>query len=81
MQEDTMQHTVLNGYLTKDELANQLRITVRTLDNWDRRGSGPPRFKCGKTILYSQVAVDRWLAKGSGALVEGEGGNTEAMHA
>lgn len=52
---------VLAGYLTKAELAQQMRKSSRTLDRWETSRAGPPRVVLGKTILYNVEHVRDWL--------------------
>ena len=52
---------VLREYLTREELAAELAVSVSTLANWDRDKTGPSCFKVGATIVYSIKTVDRWL--------------------
>lgn len=53
---------ILSEFLTKEELAAELRRNVRTLDRWDALGLGPPRTCIGRTVLYRQASVQKWLA-------------------
>ena len=53
---------LLSEFLTKEELAAELRRNVRTLDRWDALGLGPPRTCFGRTVLYRRVSVEKWLA-------------------
>jgi excisionase family DNA binding protein len=41
----------LDGFLTKKELALRLKITTRTIENWQRRGV-LPFVKVGKIVLF-----------------------------
>ena len=50
-----------NPYLTKDEAAEFLRVSPRTLSRWQAEGSGPPRIKRGRLILYSRQSLVTWL--------------------
>jgi hypothetical protein len=50
------------GYLTKSQLAQRMKRTPRTLDNWHRNHIGPPRTKFGGVILYNIAAYKQWLA-------------------
>jgi hypothetical protein len=52
---------LLDGYLTEEEVAQQLGRTVRALMHWRRHGKGPPYVKMGYTVLYRAEAVRRWL--------------------
>jgi excisionase family DNA binding protein len=40
-----------DGFLNKKDLAQQLRVTVRTVENWQRRGV-LPFCKIGKVVLF-----------------------------
>jgi excisionase family DNA binding protein len=40
-----------DGFLTKKELALRLKITTRTIENWQRRGV-LPFVKVGKVVLF-----------------------------
>jgi excisionase family DNA binding protein len=42
---------VPDGFLNKKDLAQQLRVTVRTVENWQRRGV-LPFCKIGKVVLF-----------------------------
>jgi hypothetical protein len=52
----------LEGFLTREELAGLLRISVRTLNRWDALREGPPRVSQGRTILYKADSVRHWLS-------------------
>jgi hypothetical protein len=53
---------LLSEFLTKEELAAELRRNVRTLDRWDALDLGPPRTCIGRTVLYRREGVQKWLA-------------------
>jgi hypothetical protein len=53
---------ILSEFLTKEELAAELRRNPRTLDRWDALGVGPPRTHVGRKVLYRRVSVQKWLA-------------------
>ena len=61
------QHTdssPLGDYLTKDQLAQQLGRSTRTIDRWHTQRIGPQRTKVGnKLILYSKKSVSEWLER------------------
>ena len=52
---------ILSDFLTKEELAAELRRNPRTLDRWDALGLGPPRTRVGRRVLYRRASVGRWL--------------------
>ena len=52
---------ILSEFLTKEELAAELRRNPRTLDRWDVLGMGPPRTHLGRRILYRRTSVQKWL--------------------
>jgi hypothetical protein len=60
-QGSTPETTVLDGYLTKPQLAQQLRQSPRTLDRWETLRIGPPRILIGRTVLFRREAVLAWL--------------------
>jgi hypothetical protein len=63
-QETTMSdwEPLLSEFLTKEELAAELRRNPRTLDRWDVLGIGPPRTCVGREVLYRRTSVQKWLA-------------------
>ena len=52
---------LLSDFLTKQELAAELRRDVRTLDRWHALGLGPPRTCFGRTVLYRRASIEKWL--------------------
>lgn len=52
---------VLEGYLRREELAQQLRLSPRTIDRWEALRKGPPRISVGRTVLYNIQSVQEWL--------------------
>ncbi len=53
---------ILQGYLTRDELATQLGRCRRTLERWHSLNIGPPRIVIGRMVLYRVESVRQWLA-------------------
>ena len=53
---------ILAEYLTREQLASELRRNPRTLDRWEVLGMGPPRTHIGRKVLYCRASVQRWLA-------------------
>jgi hypothetical protein len=52
---------LLSEFLTKEELAAELKRNARTLDRWQVLGVGPPRTCFGRTVLYRRASVQTWL--------------------
>ena len=53
---------ILSEFLTKEELAVELRRNPRTLDRWNVLGMGPPRTLVGRQVLYRRSSLLKWLA-------------------
>jgi hypothetical protein len=54
---------LLEGYISDEELCQQLDITDRTSRKWRQTGEGPPFVKVGHGIYYSIDEFQRWLKK------------------
>ena len=52
---------VLEGFLRREQLAQQFGLSPRTIDRWEALRKGPPRVCVGRTILYRIDAVREWL--------------------
>jgi excisionase family DNA binding protein len=46
---------------TKSEVADLLRVSVRTLDRWAAAGEGPRETRLGQTVRYAESDVKRWM--------------------
>jgi hypothetical protein len=53
---------LLSGYLTKYELAAEIRVHPFTLDYWHRRGRGPARIHIASRVWYNRQTVSDWIA-------------------
>jgi hypothetical protein len=60
---DPFDSLTLGEYVTPDQLAQHLGVSVRTLSRWHARRIGPPRCSVGKLILYRIAAVRGWMAE------------------
>ena len=49
------------NFLRRDELAEALKVSPRTLDRWESLRMGPPRVTVGRTVLYNVDSVADWL--------------------
>jgi hypothetical protein len=52
---------VLDGWLTRPELAAEIRISEDTLARWETRRIGPPCVRIGRKVYYRKEAVREWL--------------------
>lgn len=48
------------GYITKEEVARRLKKTVRTVENWQRRGI-LPFVKAGRSVLFKWSDIEAHL--------------------
>ena len=53
--------SVLYGYITPKELADQFEVSERTLHRWHACRTGPPRVLIGRKPLYRVDGVRVWL--------------------
>jgi hypothetical protein len=56
-----MSEQLLDGYVSREELAKELGKALRTIDRWETRRIGPPRVVIGRMILYRREAIRDWL--------------------
>ena len=52
---------ILADFLTREQLASELRRSARTLDLWEVLGVGPPRTLVGRQVLCRRSSF-KWLA-------------------
>ena len=52
---------IFSAYLTRRELAEGLRKTVRSIDRLILLGEAPPYVQVGNTKLFRREAVAQWL--------------------
>lgn len=48
--------------LTQAEVAEQLKVSPRTMEAWRVAGFGPRFVRVGRSVRYSQEEVTRWLS-------------------
>lgn len=53
---------ILEDYLTRADLAKQIRKSERVLERWEQYGEGPPVTRIGRAAYYHIPAVKAWLA-------------------
>lgn len=56
-----MTQTILSDYITREQLAEELKVTTRTLDKWAWMRSGPKKIKIGARCYYKRQDVLAWL--------------------
>jgi excisionase family DNA binding protein len=49
--------------LTPDAVAKRLGIPVKTLYWWRTTGVGPPAYRLGRHLRYSEADIEAWLAE------------------
>jgi excisionase family DNA binding protein len=47
--------------MTHDETADYIRHPPTTLYVMNSEGTGPPRYKVGRRVLYRRSEVDEWI--------------------
>lgn len=49
-------------YIVKDEIARRIKKTVRTVENWQRKGL-LPYYKVGRSVMFKWSEVEKHLAE------------------
>ena len=52
---------MLDEWINRDDLAEQLELTTDTLARWATDGTGPARIKVGRRVFYRKSSVEKWL--------------------
>jgi excisionase family DNA binding protein len=47
--------------LTQQQLADELEVSLRTLERWRQQGSGPAFIRVGRSPRYRRADIDAWL--------------------
>lgn len=50
-------------WLTRQEVADRLRVPVKTLAEWASKGTGPRYAKIGRHVRYRLSDVTKWEAE------------------
>ena len=58
--------TLLSGWISRTDLAQQLDVTESTLRRWEAERRGPPCVRAGRKIYYRRSAVLDWLEEQEG---------------
>ncbi|WP_123631554.1 helix-turn-helix transcriptional regulator [Salinisphaera orenii] len=54
---------LLAEYYTRQELAEELGITQRSLERWAWLRKGPAQTRIGQRVYYHRSAVEKWLSE------------------
>jgi len=58
----------VTNLLTKREVAERLRVTVKTVDRWRKTGTFPKGFRVGYRVLWHQDELDEFIrSRGDGS--------------
>lgn len=63
-QQDKTEHPapcLLDGWLTRAQVAAEIGVSVDTLQRWETRRIGPPCVRIGRKVLYRADAFREWL--------------------
>ena len=52
---------LLADWISRDQLAQELRLKPDTLARWEARRQGPPCTRLGRKTLYRRAAVQDWI--------------------
>lgn len=52
---------LLDGWLTRAEVAAEIGVSIDTLARWETRRIGPPCVRIGRKVLYRAQAFRDWL--------------------
>ena len=64
---------LLDGWLTRDEVATALGVSPETLQRWQTRRIGPPCVHIGRKVLYRVEAFREWLISRESSLTSSKG--------
>lgn len=73
--------SLLDGWMSRAELAEELGVCVDTLMRWERRRYGPKCVKAGRKALYKRCTVLAWLDAQESAAPEIEAPRTKRRNA
>lgn len=52
---------LLTGWMTRAEVAAELKVSVSTLQRWECQRIGPPLVRLGNRVYYRVEAFREWL--------------------
>ncbi len=53
----------MRRYLTRREVADEYPISYSTLAHLAMKGKGPPYSRIGRSVIYENAAVQRWIQR------------------
>jgi transcriptional regulator with XRE-family HTH domain len=71
---------ILDGYISRADLAAELGYAFETLIRWEKDGRGPPVTRIGRKVLYLRTSLKKWFEAQEGA-AKGAAGNTHVSAA
>jgi len=54
---------LLAGYLTAQQLADELGVDIRTIWRWRWARKAPPAYKLGGRLMFKKSEVEDWVAQ------------------
>ncbi|MHB8510867.1 MAG: helix-turn-helix domain-containing protein [Actinomycetota bacterium] len=51
-----------DGLISVEELAEFLKVPVKTIYSWRHRKAGPPALRVGKHLRFRMNEVQKWLS-------------------
>lgn len=54
---------VLDDWMSRDDLSQELGVSTDTLCRWETQRRGPPCIRIGKRVMYRRASVRDWLVK------------------
>lgn len=61
MPSETQRSSVLDGWLTRKQLSDEIDVAVDTLARWASDGIGPKFIRVGAKVYYRREAVRSWM--------------------
>jgi hypothetical protein len=52
---------ILEDYISRKQLAADLKLAEATLIRWEKDGKGPPVTRIGRDVVYSIPSFKKWL--------------------
>ncbi|MDE2284741.1 MAG: helix-turn-helix domain-containing protein [Hyphomicrobiales bacterium] len=68
----TATSALLDGWLTRARVADEIGVSVDTLQRWETARTGPPCVRIGRKVLYRADAFREWLISRERAPIAGK---------